>query len=358
MKGGFGVGVQWGLSSAPEGAALGCSRGLGGAGRGSPGCEYVGQQLELLWFGKQINTWMLPGWVILAGWGPAESQCWGDSTRAPRESPTPGSGGWGSPVPLPTGHCADGTKLPPPIGLTVDIPKPLPCKHMDYPHNPDSVLEKPPGISGRIVAATRGTGGCGGPWGWETRGSNTNHHKLRGAAPSSRAAGEVTRSRWRRSRRLMASCRVGVGAMRGLPAQQPRVAPALTAHCGADGVTAAPAASDPAVSMATASPASLSQARAIPRPRTRLGQPPAAAAAALGEPRGREGAESSPSSSSSPSFPRPHTGGAVSPHLISSSLDTARVRCPDLFRWGQSLSRVPSTSPCPPGEHKGQGPAL
>lgn len=61
---------------------------------------------------------------------------------------------------------------------------------MDYPHNPDSVLEKPPGISGRIVAAARGVGGSGGPWGVGDEGSNANQPEGRGAAPSSR--GEVT----------------------------------------------------------------------------------------------------------------------------------------------------------------------
>lgn len=96
------MGVQWGLSSAPGGAALGCSQGLGGAGRGSPGCEYVGQQLELLWFEKQINEWMFPGWVPLAGWGAAESHGWGGNRiRALWEFPAPGSSDWGSHIPPP-----------------------------------------------------------------------------------------------------------------------------------------------------------------------------------------------------------------------------------------------------------------
>lgn len=97
------MGVQWGLSSTPGGAALGCSRGLGGAGRGSPGCEYVEQQLELLWFEKQINTWMFPGWVPSAGWGAAGSHGWqgglGPGLWHPQEFPKLGSGGWGSRVP-------------------------------------------------------------------------------------------------------------------------------------------------------------------------------------------------------------------------------------------------------------------
>lgn len=84
---------------------------------------------------------------------------------APVGVPNTGEQWLGQPRPLPTGHCADGTKLPLPIGLTVDIPKPSPCKHMDYPHNPDSMLEKPPEISGRIVTTARGVGGCGGPRG-------------------------------------------------------------------------------------------------------------------------------------------------------------------------------------------------
>lgn len=189
-EGGVGVGVQWGLSSAPGGAALGCSLCLGGAGRGSPGCKFVGQQLELLWFEKQINAWMFPGWAPSAGWGAAGSHGWGAGPGLRGSSQLRGAVAGAAASPALQDTCADGTKLPLPIGLSVDIPKPLPCKHMDYPHNPDSVLEKPPGISGRIAAATRDVGGSGR---WETRGSNANQPEGRGAAPSSRGAGDSGR---------------------------------------------------------------------------------------------------------------------------------------------------------------------
>lgn len=48
-------------------------------------------------------------------------------------------------VPPEPGRCADGTKLPLPIGLTVDIPKPPLANIWIIQRNPDSVLEKPPG---------------------------------------------------------------------------------------------------------------------------------------------------------------------------------------------------------------------
>lgn len=119
--------------------------------------------------------------------------------------------------------------------------------------------------------------------------------------------------------------------------------------------TPLPAASDPAVSMVTDSPASLSRFRATPQPctrsrspRTPSGSPPAAAAASLGDPRGREGASSSSSSPGSAQGCRPPP--QLRPGLC---LGTTRVRCPGLFRWGHPLPGVPALSPCLPGEPQG-----
>lgn len=164
---------------------------------------------------------------------------------------------------------------------------------------------------------------------------------------------------------------VGAGAMRGLPAHQPHVAPALTAHCGADGVTRRfpPPLTQrfpwqltaPHRSRSLGQPPSPAPAPAAPDPPRAAPQQPLLHRLGIrGVGREREHPHPHPHPPPGPAQGCSKRGCQPPPYQLRPGLclGTTRVRCPNLFRWGYPLPGVPGTSPCFPGEPQGQGPAL
>lgn len=145
----------------------------------------------------------------------------------------------------------------------------------------------------------------------------------------------------------------GSGRCGASPAQQPRVAPALTAHCGADGVTRRfpPPLTQRFPWQLTAPHRSRSLGQSpSPAPAPAAPEPPQAAPQQpLLHRRGIRGVGRE--------HPHPHPPPGLAqgcqplPQLRPGlCVGTTRVRCPGPFRWGHPLPAAPDMSSCPPGE--------